>query len=609
MKIFPFKTIREGQKKLVADVETALREGKSLIANAPSGVGKTAATVSPALEYAMENDKVVFFLTPRHSQHRIVVDTLRLIKKRFNLKFNVVDIIGKKWFCPIPAIDSLTTSEFNDYCATVRREEKCVFYNRTRKSGGELTDGAMEVLERIDKPLHAEELKEMAKGFCPYEIALELAKRSRVVICDYYHIFSPIRNAVLSRIKRDLEDLILIVDEAHNLPDRIRGVLSSQITSRSLELAKKEAHVFGFQELSDKVGMLIDEIKNLARDLRRDEEKYIKKEELVEAVHRVEDYDSFIEELEGAAVQVREKRKKSYLGSLSRFLDMWTGEDVGYTRILRKEKYRDSSRIVIKYSCLDPAIISKEIFDNVHSTILMSGTLSPMRMYRDVLGLSEETMMNKYKSYFPDKNRLNLIIPDVTTQYTKRTEENYGKISDYITRISEVVNGRIAVFFPSYEMRDDILKMVDLERKIFVERPDMNKEEKARMFQEFLKHEDSILFGAQSGSFSEGVDFTGLKTVIVVGLALSKPDLETKSLIDYYDYRFRRGWQYGYIYPAVNRALQSAGRCIRSEKDRAIVVFMDKRFLWKNYRIVFPTDFDFKITRKPEEHIKKFFER
>ncbi|MCD6381543.1 MAG: hypothetical protein J7L43_01020 [Candidatus Aenigmarchaeota archaeon] len=124
-----------------------------------------------------------------------------------------------------------------------------------------------------------------------------------------------------------------------------------------------------------------------------------------------------------------------------------------------------------------------------------------------------------------------------------------------------------------------------------------------------MKSDDAVLFGAQSGSFSEGVDFFGgiLKVVVIVGVALSKPDLETKALIDYYDYKFGKGWKYGYIYPAVNRALQAAGRGIRSEKDRSVIVFMDKRFLWKNYRVVFSTDFDFKITRRPEEWIRKFF--
>lgn len=612
MRLFPFDKIREGQRDLIRDVELCLREGRSLIANAPSGVGKTAATLSPALEYALRHDKVVFFLTPRHSQHRIVIETLQRIREKFDVKFTVVDIIGKKWLCPVPGIELLSTSDFNDYCATVKKEERCIFYNNTRRIGG-LTSKAQEIFERIlnSKPLHAEELKAMCKGLCPYEIALEVARRSRVVICDYYHLFSPIRNVVLSRINRELEDLILIVDEAHNLPERIRKVLSGKITTRSLSLAQKEAKVFGFIELSEKVEEIEKALKDLAREMRVDEERYVEKEEFIKRIEEIEEYDSLIEELESAAIEVRESRKKSYLGSLARFLDLWIGEDVGYARILRKEKKNEKTKVTLRYICLDPMIISKEIFDNVHTAILMSGTLSPMSMYKNVLGLNERTLCNKYKSCFPSENRLNLIVPDVTTQYTRRTEENYKKIAEYIVRISSVLKGNFAAFFPSYEVRDDILRMLrdQLGRQVFIEKQDMTKEEKSKFFERFMQSNNAALFGAQSGSFAEGVDFFGgiLKCVVVVGLALSKPDLETRALIDYYDYKFGKGWKYGYIYPAVNRALQSAGRCIRSEKDRAVVIFMDKRFLWKNYRIAFPVDFEFKITTKPEKWIEKFF--
>ncbi|MCD6381542.1 MAG: ATP-dependent DNA helicase [Candidatus Aenigmarchaeota archaeon] len=478
MRLFPFEKVREGQKKFIQDVELCVKEGRSLIANASSGVGKTVASLVPALEYAIEHDKVVFFLTHRHSQHRIVIDTLKKIKTKFNVNIPSIDIIGKKWLCPVPGIEMLSTSDFNDYCSTVKKEEKCVFLNNT-KSAGELTEKAKKIVEKIlrNGPFHAEEIKSMCRGMCPYEIALEVAKKSRVIICDYYHMFSPARNAVLSRINRDLDDLILIVDEAHNLPDRIRNVLSNSISNRSLEMAEKEAKIFGFIDLSEKVGKINDVLKNLSRDIRPDEERYVKKEDFVDSVSEIDNYDTIIEELEAASINVREVRKKSYLGSLARFMDMWTGEDLGYTRIIRKDKRKDKARIQLKYSCLDPSIISKEIFHSVHSAILMSGTLSPMGMYKNVLGLKDGILMNKYQSYFPTENRLNLMVPDVTTQYTKRNNENYRKISDYIVRILNSIKGNMAVFFPSYEMRDEILSMVrgETEKKIFVERQDMNK--------------------------------------------------------------------------------------------------------------------------------------
>ncbi|MCJ7478819.1 MAG: hypothetical protein MUP63_01415, partial [Candidatus Nanohaloarchaeota archaeon QJJ-7] len=111
------------------------------------------------------------------------------------------------------------------------------------------------------------------------------------------------------------------------------------------------------------------------------------------------------------------------------------------------------------------------------------------------------------------------------------------------------------------------------------------------------------------GSFGEGVDYPGklMNAVFVVGLPLQRPDLETKSLIDFYDYKFDRGWDYGYAYPAMNRAMQAAGRCIRSKNDEGVIVYMDERYTWGNYRKVFPPEEDFTVTQAPWQEMEKFF--
>ena len=612
MNLFPFDKPREGQKDLIKDVETCLQQGKGLIANAPSGVGKTAAVLSVALSYALEHGKTVFFMTPKHSQHRIVVETLQMIKKKFDADFTTVDIIGKKWLCPVPSIDILSTADFNDYCNSIKRDERCIFYNSTKTRNG-LSDSGISVLNSIMKkqPIHAEEMKYLCKGLCPYEIALELAKKSQIIICDYYHIFSPIRKNILFRINRNLEDLILIVDEAHNLPDRIRKILSGKISTYSLKYASKEATTFGFHEIAENINQIEKILKNMVRKLNKKEEVFVEKNHFSNEISLIGDYNKITEQFEAAATEVREKRKKSYIGSLARFFSLWEGEDFGYARILKREKHG----ISLNYICLDPVIITEDIVRSAYSTILMSGTLSPLNMYKNLFGFDENVVCNKYKSCFSDDNRLNVIIPDVTTQYTKRTQENFRKIAEYIVRICKQIRGNKAVFFPSYELRDNIYYLIrdSIEDKIFLEKQDMNKEEKMKLFSEFVTNAKNggLLLGCQSGSMSEGLDYPGefLKCVIIVGLPLSKPYLETQSLINYYDSKFNRGWEYGYIYPAMNRVIQSAGRCIRTETDIGVVVFMDKRFLWRNYRVVFPVDMKFYVTTEPEKYINEFLDK
>lgn len=610
--LFPFNNIRKGQYELIKDVEKALESKTNLIANAPSGIGKTAATLCPSLEYALLNEKTVFFLTPKHSQHKIVIDTLRRVKEKFKISFNAIDIIGKKWLCPVSGIELLSNQDFNEYCATMKKNERCIFYNNTRESG-DLSDKAIKIVESIlsQKPLHAEEIKHLCKGFCPYEIAIEVAKDSSVIVCDYYHIFSLVREKLLSRINKDIENSIIIVDEAHNLPDRIRNILSFRLSNVTLKNAEKEARRFDFSELVEKVSYINEAIENL-RVKRNVNEFFVEKHEFIKEIERIDEYHKIIEELEIAAEQVREERKRSFLGSIARFLYYWEGEDDGYARIFRVERDGDKEKFSLNYICLDPIILSKDIQD-AHSIILMSGTLNPPEMYRDILGFSKETLCRSYKSSFPPENRLNLFIPDTTTEYKNRNEENFRKISNYLIRICSSVKGNIAIFFPSYDFRDKIYFMIKdsfKDRIIFLEIQNSSKEEKMKMLNSFMKTKNAILLGIQGGSFSEGVDFFGgiLKCVVIVGLSLSKPDLETKSLINYYEKRFGKGREYGYIYPAIRRALQAAGRCIRSEEDRAVVIFMDKRFLWKNYRIALPIEMEFKVTKDPETYIKKFFE-
>ena len=124
------------------------------------------------------------------------------------------------------------------------------------------------------------------------------------------------------------------------------------------------------------------------------------------------------------------------------------------------------------------------------------------------------------------------------------------------------------------------------------------------------KEQGAVLLGVSSGSFSEGIDLPGdyLKSVIVVGLPLAKPDLETKQLIEYYDMRFGKGWDYGYVYPAMIRTIQNAGRCIRSKEDKGVIIFLDERYRLQNYFKCFPKDWQMKITRMPIALIEEFFE-
>jgi len=236
-------------------------------------------------------------------------------------------------------------------------------------------------------------------------------------------------------------------------------------------------------------------------------------------------------------------------------------------------------------------------------------------MYREILGFPEDTIEKQYNSPFPEKNRLNLIIPETTTKYDFRCKDEYKKIASICAKLTGQVPGNSIIFFPSYSLRDNINSYFSLlcKKNILLEKPVLTKEEKTDLLEEFKSYKETgaVLLGVHSGSFSEGIDLMGdlLKCVIVVGLPLRPPDLQTQELIKYYDKKFGKGWDYGYKLPAFIKCLQSAGRCIRSEKDRGAIVFLDVRYTWNNYFKYFPPEWEIKITKGYDGMIKGFFEK
>ncbi len=616
MNLFPFGKLRKGQRQLLEKTKQTLEKETNLLVHAPTGIGKTAAVLSPALEYALENNKTILFLTPRHSQHKIVIDTLRKIQDRHGIELKVTDLIGKKWLCNVPDIEALPSSDFGEYCRMLKERKGCEYRNNTWSDSGELTEDAKKTLEKLDKKImHAEEAKKSCMFLCPYEIFLQRARNSNIIIADYFHIFNPsVQKAFMVRLNKSFNDLIFIIDEAHNLPERVRSSLSANISDYQLERCANEAMSFNFPELANILEALNKKLISFARaELRAKDETFIEKSDIAGMINKIGNYESFLEMLEDAAKEIREEKKRSFIGGLLSFLEGWNGSDVGFTRILKRASGKTRDYFVFSYHCLDPGVITSSILDQSHSSILMSGTLAPLTMYRKVLGLEESCEKIQLDSPFSRKNCLNLVTNDVTTRYTQRTEKEFLKISGYIVKLINKNKGNVGVFFPSYKMRNKIFQIIErsLDKKPLLEEPNMSKEEKTGLYNEFvnLAEQGSCLFGVVGGSFNEGADFPGkaMTMVILVGLPLNRPDLLTKALIRHYDHKFNRGWDYGYIYPAMTKAIQTAGRLIRSEDDRGIVVFMDKRYLWPNYKKLLPPETELKIIRDIDKEIKEFF--
>ncbi len=612
---FPHSEVREGQDKLIEDFLEALKTGKVLLAHAPTGLGKTASTLSVALKEAIEKKKIVFFLTNRHTQHKIAVQTLKEIKKKLSEPFYCADLIGKRWMCN-QEISSVFGSEFNDYCKAIVEKGECEFYNKARKKEG-LQVEAEAFLSFLKKqgPLHTEELIDFSKEkrMCSYEMAVALAKKAHVIIGDYNYLFNPfVAATLLNKLGKELGDVIVIVDEGHNLPGRVTDMLSNNLTSNMIKNALIEAKKYGYKGAIvwlQEIMQVLTSLGDFAED-DRNKEKLVDKELFLSKMANICDYEQLINEFELAADEIRKKQRRSYLGGIASFLEAWQGEDEGYVRYIIEHRGKYGPVISLNYSCLDPGIVTRDVFSQVHAGVVMSGTLKPTFMYKDLFGI-KEVIEKEYLSPFPPENKLTLVIPETTTKFTLRGEAMFRRIAHHCSEVSELVPGNIAIFFPSYFLRDTISPFIESPKKRFWEKSSMTKEEKEELLDEFRKEKDNggILLGVTGANFAEGVDLPGdlLKGVVVVGLPLAKPNLKTKKTIEYYEQKFGRGWDYGYTYPAFSKCIQSAGRCIRSEKDQGIVVFLDERFAWRSYFNCFPEKVGLIVTKDYGSLVGDFF--
>ena len=630
--LFPFPSIREGQREFMEDVEDAVEGGKILVAHAPTGIGKTVATLVPALEYAVENGKTIFFLTSKRSQHKIAIDTLRLIKDHAKREFTTVDITSKQSMCPrTKPIHREFYFLFNEFCRSEQKNKRCRYFIKQDE----------EALIRIKSEImHVEQLCNWCttRGVCPYKAALEAAGSADVLVCDYNYLFSAdITERVLEKIEKGLEDIIVIVDEAHNLPDRIRSNLSSELrmntvtgVARDLRRRDREmqGNLMGLESIFKKLAMSAskdnkDELK-VDRDFLVDEMAKVLGRGRIEAMS----YDDFVNSLRDSAEDLETSGSKTTddaryknemlqrdLLSVADFLDGWSTRE----KCLRIFSLTQKDYPRLYFKLLDPSVISEPIFAKAHSTILMSGTLCPTEMYADVLGASptrikgKEIVLNEYESPFPSENRMIVVTKALTTKYTERGEDMYRQMAVKIGEVAKYVKGGMAVFFPSYALLKSVAAYLPdaVRGRVMVERREMGKEEKNRLYETLRDDTDGILLAVQGGSFSEGMDYESntLKAIIVVGLPLSPPTLEVKMIEGYYvrKYGAETGRNYGYLYPAITKVLQAAGRGIRSEQDRCIIVLMDYRFAQYPYKKCLPSDFNETYTSRSEEYCKTFF--
>ncbi len=609
--LFPHDTIRDGQRRLARDVGMAVQSGRHLVAQAPTGIGKTAASLAPAIEHALAAKKTVLFLTSRQSQHRIAVDTVRLIRDQRGVEIGLVDLVAKRDMCLRPEARDMHPGRFPDFCGAETRNKTCSY----------LRDVDEATLQGVrDGVLHVEELMHLSKQahLCPHLVAMTAARTCQVVVADYNHLFSDIRAQSLERLGLRLSDCIVIVDEAHNLPDRIRASHSHRVNPYLLDQVAAEARSGKVSVTERDVDALRAAFVQLAAQAvasGRDEPARLGKDQGHVARLSIGDLAAAFEAQRGGgllstkrtltdvAVDLQKLAAKVRKGTdaivhaeeLQEAIEDWGRFGAGALRFV---EWDGVGTHALHLRLLDPGIPAKLVFQGVHSAILMSGTLRPPEMVRDILGLEESrTAVRVYASPFPPENRLIVVAQGFTTRFSDRGPQLWSRMGRILAETATQTKGNLAVFAPSYAVLRDVhsaIVAVGTTKEILVEDPDWTKPDRDRVLDTLegaRRRGGGMLLGVLGGSMAEGIDFKDnlLSVVAIVGLPLAPPDLEVDAAIGYLESRFPgRGRAYGYTYPAMNKVLQAMGRPIRSATDKCAILLLDERFLGPPYRDLLP---------------------
>ncbi len=594
--LFPFKKVRDGQEQFMEDSEKAFGEGKTLIAHAPTGIGKTAAVLASALK--VRDDRKVFFLTSKQSQHNIAIETVKHMPNHIR----AIDVISKQAMCPREE-SSLPYPVFEKFCSDTG-QQRCNLFNKNMNK----------VVEELNRDtFHVEQIVKMCRRYdvCPHKTALMAGRDADIIVCDYNYMFSDMSERILSFLEIELQDCMLIVDEAHNLPDRVRSHMEEYI---NLELLRESYRLLDTYDPE-----LAAFVKRLAKEFSgvKEKDKRVKKYFLDDMINialrggfsRYESLVELLPELETAARDILEKdTAASAPMRLYSFFTTWSMEGDMVYRVFERDN------MSMKVGLLDPSKITGEVFSSVHSAVLMSGTLHPGEMYADLLGINDP-IIQSYSSPFPEENRRIVSVGHLTTSYRERGIPMYQAYANAIADVANNSPGNVAVFFPSYSLMNSIaerLEMVHLEKDMMLEDRRYSKRDRENIVRQLQLTGSNLLLGVQGGSLSEGVDYKNniLCAVIIAGIPFPPPSPETKALEEYYTAKFdsKKGYEYARVFPAMNRVIQAAGRCIRSRTDKGIIVLMDNRFNRPHYKNMMPDDFEFQETDDLKAVCAEFFD-
>ena len=589
---FPFENYRPGQRELAVRVYKSITDSKKCFAQAPTGTGKTISTIFPAIK-AMGEDKTskIFYLTAKTITREVAQNTISLMRKK-DLNLKAVTITAKEKICKMEEVNCNP-----EYCPYANG-----YFDRINNSLKDIllkyNDYSKENIEKISEEYM----------LCPFELSLDLTNLSDVIICDYNYVFDP--RVYLKRFfDTKTTDYTFLIDEAHNLVDRAREMYSATLNEEKFVKVKKL-----ISKKDKRITKVIKEIQSYFEDklddlTTVDENDLVESEAPLELCEILSSFIKFVDEYLARTNEEYEELMDLYFDVYS-FLSISDFYDKNYTTIYTKT----FNGMTIKIYCVNPQKVIEEKMKKAKSNIIFSATLIPMDYFMKMYSYDEEDFIINLKSPFDVKNRLLMIGDNVATTYNKRFETSCD-IASYIANCVQAKKGNYMVFFPSYKYMELVFEKMkenypDINTSI--QESNMSEEEKEEflsMFDEDNK-ETHVGFCVLGGHFSEGIDLTNDKLigVIIVGVGMPQIGIERDIIKDHMK-DSNKGFDYAYVYPGMIKVLQAAGRCIRTDDDKGVILLLDKRYSQRIYQSLFPYEWYPNFRVRKSDDVKTLCEK
>jgi len=575
---FPYE-YRKGQKELVTHVYHTIAHKRKLFLEAPTGVGKTIATVFPAIK-AMGERKAdrLFYLTAKTITGTVADNTFTLLRNK-GLKFKSVWITAKDKSCFLEE--------------RLCNPEACIY---AKGHFDRINEALFAILTETDC-YNRETIASYANKYqvCPFELSLDISLFCDGIICDYNYLFDP--HVFLKRFFADGKkgDYIFLIDEAHNLVDRGRSMYSATLIKEDFLSLKKKVKVCD-------VG--------LAKRLERCNHEMLALKRECDGLKKLESIDPFIIVLDRLyssmelylenhdSSPVRDEVLDFYF-EVSHFLYIYELMDDKY---IIYSYMLDNGDFGLRLFCVDPSNNLRECMERGVSSILFSATLLPIQYYKGLLGGTKEDYEIYAESTFDPGKRGLYIAKEVTSKYSLRSNKQYEMIATYIHDIALMKTGNYMAFFPSYAFMQSVYRVYedmftdDYSLECIIQDDHMSEVEREEFLGHFGKEDRGkrslIAFCVLGGIFSEGIDLKNdsLIGAIIIGTGIPMVCGENELIKDYFDMQDGNGMKYAYVYPGFNKVLQAAGRVIRTSEDVGVVALLDYRFTYSSYKELFPRE-------------------